>query len=47
MDREKLFQKIRTWERELIYASPTRAGKLASKIVKYKAQVFDERKKLR
>lgn len=43
MNRKKLFEKIRAWERELVYAPPYRAGKLASKIAKGKGQVFNER----
>ena len=39
---EKKLQKIRKYERELIYATPSRAAKLTGKIVKWKAQVFDE-----
>ena len=41
-DRKKLFQKLRKAERELIYASPARAAKLANKIVKWKGQVCDK-----
>lgn len=35
-------QKIRKSEAELAYADPVRAAKLTSKIVKWKARVFDE-----
>lgn len=44
-DRKKLFEKLRKAEAELVYASPTRAAKLANKIVKWKGQVFDESEK--
>lgn len=40
--REKLFKKIRRFEAEIAYAKPSRVAKLTSKIVKWKAQVFDE-----
>lgn len=42
-DREKLWNKIKNSERELLSASPSRAAKLTVKIAKWKAQVFDER----
>ena len=41
-NRKKLLQKIRRMEAELVYAPPARAAKLTSKIVKGKAQLFDE-----
>ena len=40
---EKKLKKIREYEAELVYATPSRAAKLTGKIVKWKAQVFDER----
>lgn len=37
-----MMRKIRKAEAELIYATPSRAAKLASKLVKWKATVFDK-----
>lgn len=42
MDRqEKMMRKIRQKEEELAFASPRRAAKLTSEIVRLKATVFD------
>ena len=43
-NREKLMEKIRRYETEIIYATPSRAAKLTGKIVKLKAEIFDWRK---
>ena len=40
-NREKLMEKIRRYETEIIYATPSRAAKLTGKIVKLKAEIFD------
>lgn len=40
-NREKLYQKLRQCEREVLTASPTAAAKLAVKITKWKGEVFD------
>lgn len=40
--REKMLRKIRKAEAELVYATPPRAARLASKLVKWKATVFDK-----
>ena len=40
---EKLYKKLRLAEQEALIASPPRAAKLAKKIVKWKAEVFDKR----
>jgi len=40
---EKLYQKLRRAEQEALIASPPRAAKLVKKIVKWKAEVFDDR----
>ena len=41
-DREKLLKSIRSAEEKLAYADPKTAGKLTSKIVKWKATLFDD-----
>lgn len=41
-DVQKILRKIRSSEAELAFATPTRAAKLTSKIVRLKATVFDE-----
>ena len=40
---KKIMQKIRAMEAELAYATPTRAKRLTSEIVRLKATVFDLR----
>lgn len=40
-NRKKLMDKIRRCEAELAYAAPSRAAKLTSKLVKWKADIFD------
>ena len=40
MDQKKLFIKIRAWESEIAYATPSRAAVLARKIARYKGRVF-------
>ena len=40
-NREKLYQKLRQCEREILTASPTEAAKLTIKIAKWKGDVFD------
>ena len=40
---KKTMERIRKAEAELSYASPARAAKLASEIVRLKATVFDKR----
>jgi hypothetical protein len=40
-NRKKLMDKIRRYEAELAYAPPSRAAKLTSKLVKWKADIFD------
>lgn len=40
-NREKLYQKLRESERELLTASPPLAAKLTVKITKWKGEVFD------
>ena len=40
-DRQKLLNKIRRYEEELVYATPSRVAKITGKIVKWKAEVFD------
>jgi hypothetical protein len=40
-DKQKLYQKIRLYEREVLIASPSRAAKLATKLNKWKSKVFD------
>ena len=39
--KEKLYQKIRLYEREMLVATPSRAAKLAVKLNKWKGNVFD------
>jgi hypothetical protein len=39
--REKLYQKLRQYEREVLTATPTRAAKLTVKITKWKGEIFD------
>ena len=43
MMKKRLLEKIRRFEAELAWASPARAAKITTKIVKWKGQVFDER----
>lgn len=43
MDNKKLFEKIRTWEEQIAYATPSRAAALTRKIARYKGKVFDGR----
>ena len=40
-NRQKLLNKIRQYEAELVYATPSRAAKLTGKLVKWKAELFD------
>jgi len=40
MDKKKLFQKIRAWESEIEYATPSRAATLSRKIARLKGRVF-------
>jgi hypothetical protein len=40
-NRKKLMDKIRRYEAELAYATPSRAAKLTGKLVKWKADIFD------
>lgn len=39
---KKILKKIRESEAKLVYATPTQAAKLTSKIVRLKSTVFDE-----
>lgn len=41
--REKTLKRIRAAEEQLAYADPKQAAKLASKIVRLKAVVFDKK----
>jgi hypothetical protein len=40
-NQEKILQKIRRMEEELVYATPKKAKKLTSEIVRLKGSVFD------
>lgn len=40
MDKKKLFVKIRAWESEIAYATPSRAATLTRKIARHKGKVF-------
>ena len=40
-NRKKYMDKIRQWEAELAYATPSRAAKLTGKLAKWKAEIFD------
>jgi hypothetical protein len=40
-NKEKLYQKIRLCEQELLLATPVRAAKLVTKLNRWKGSVFD------
>ena len=41
MKPEKMYKKLRQYEKEVLISPPRRAAKLTVKIVKWKAEVFD------
>ena len=40
-NKEKIYRKIREWEREVLIAPPQRAAKLTTKLNKWKMDIFD------